>query len=206
MPVRLGHLPLLLAASLIGGCALVPSRPGQFAPPPAAAQAAWERQQTVLAASAGFHLQGRLAVKGEGLSGALRWRQDGSRFELRLVGPFGAGALSLSGDDLLVAIKARDLDLVTTEPEQVLAAQTGWQLPLTALRWWVLGLPAPDSPASIDIDRDGRMQGLRQLGWSLEFSDHRPGFPSLPGRIEARRADWQALLSVQTLTLDPASP
>ncbi len=193
--------PLLALAvgAALGACAplrSLPSTEGQ-----ANAAAAWEQRRSSLEAYEGFELQGRLAVKGGGLSGALRWQQTGSRFRLRLAGPFGAGALSLEGDDALVAIKSKDVDLITAEPEAVLASRTGWRLPLTALRWWVLGLPAPDAPASLQLDGEGRPLGFSQLGWQLRYSDWRTGNPSLPGRIEAQQDGWQALLLIEDLKL-----
>jgi outer membrane lipoprotein LolB len=197
--------PALLALALslaLGACA-----PLQTTPVPegqANAAQAWEQRRSQLEAYEGFELQGRLAVKGGGLSGALRWQQAGSRFRLRLAGPFGAGALSLEGDDALVAIKSKDLDLVTAEPEAVLASRTGWRLPLAALRWWVLGLPAPEAPASLQLDGQGRPLGFSQLGWQLRYSDWRPGSPSLPGRIEAQQEAWQALLLIENLSLGAA--
>lgn len=195
---------LALTAVLLAGCLPAP-RPG--APEPsgrAAAEAAWDARRERLQATDEFQLQGRLAVKGGGLSGSLRWRQQGPRFNLRLTGPLGAGALLLEGDDALVSIKGADIDLVTAEPEQVLAARTGWLLPLRALRWWVLGLPAPWTEARVQLDAQGRALGLSQLGWELVFSDYRAGEPSLPGRIEARRDPAQATVIVESLRLGPA--
>ncbi|MDP3858215.1 MAG: lipoprotein insertase outer membrane protein LolB [Stagnimonas sp.] len=195
---------LALTTLLLAGCLPAP-RPG--APEPAGravAEAAWDARQEQLRAIDEFQLQGRLAVKGGGLSGALRWRQQGARFKLRLAGPLGAGALLLEGDDALVSIKGADIDLVTAEPEQVLAARTGWLLPLRALRWWVLGLPAPQTEARVQLDPQGRALGLSQLGWELVFSDYRAGEPGLPGRIEARRGPAQATVIVESLHLGPA--
>ena len=108
------------------------------------------------------------------------------------------------GDEALVAIKGKDIDLVTSEPEQVLAARTGWQLPLQALRWWVLGVPAPQASAEVQLDAVGRVLGFSQLGWQLAFDDYRDGEPALPGRIEARRDQTQATVIVESLRLGAA--
>lgn len=191
---------LVLVATLLGACAPTAQR---IEPETdrAAVEAAWAQRQALLSATEQFQLQGRLAVKGGGLSGSLRWRQDGPRFNLRLAGPLGAGALMLDGDDRLVAIKGKDIDLVTTEPEQVLAARTGWLLPLQALRWWVLGIPAPQEPADVQLDASGKVLGFSQLGWQLAFADYRDGEPALPGRIEARRGEAQATVIVESLRL-----
>lgn len=195
---------LALGATLVLTACLPAPRVEDPAAGRARAEQAWDQRRTVLAATDEFLLQGRLAVKGGGLSGSLRWKQQGPRFNLRLAGPLGAGALMLDGDDALVAIKGKDIDLVTAEPEQVLAARTGWLLPLRALRWWVLGLPSPEETASVQLDGQGRVLGFSQLGWELLFSDYRAGEPSLPGRIEARRGQAQATVIVDSLRLGPA--
>lgn len=192
--------PLALAAYLVISACL-PQPPVEPEGGRAVAEAAWNHHRQQLQSFDGFSLQGRLAVKGGGLSGSLRWRQDGEHFNLRLSGPLGAGALLLDGDARQVAIKGKDLDLVTDQPEQILAARTGWLLPLQALRWWVLGIPAPEAEASVQLDARGRVLGFRQLGWDLAFSDYREGDPALPGRIEARRGESLALLVVEKLSL-----
>lgn len=202
MPRFAAPLLALALAATLSACATTQAPPSNIGLDHAAQ--AWAQRQSQLEAQDGFELQGRLAVKGGGLSGNLRWQQAGSRFRLRIAGPFGAGALSMEGDDALVAIKGKDLDLVTAEPEAVLASRTGWRLPLRALRWWVLGLPAPEAPASLQLDELGRPLGFSQLGWQLRFSDWRPGSPDLPGRIEAEQDHWQALLLIENLSLGAA--
>lgn len=199
------RVALAAAASLLSACVspgIAPSVEGR-----AAAEAAWNQRIASIEAANGFVLLGRLAVKGGGLSGSLRWQQDGTRFNLRLTGPFGVGALTLDGDDRLVAIKSKNIDLVTAEPEAVLAARTGWRLPLNALHYWVLGIPAPQSAADVALDADGRALSLQQAGWSIRYSDYRDGSPALPGRIEAQREDWTAIVAVESLTLaTPTAP
>jgi len=201
--VRFRAAVLAVAATLLCACAPT-ARLIEPEADRASAEAAWTQRQALLYATGQFQLQGRLAVKGGGLSGSLRWRQDGPRFNLRLAGPLGAGALMLEGDEALVAIKGKDIDLVTSEPEQVLAARTGWRLPLQALRWWVLGVPAPQAPAEVQLDAVGRVLGFSQLGWQLAFGDYREGEPALPGRIEARRDQTQATVIVESLRLGAA--
>ena len=196
---------LLLALSLLTGCASLQG-PVTEAADPTAVNAAWSARQQQLSSLSGFELIGRVAVTGGGLSGALRWQQQGEVFRVRIAGPFGAGALSMEGTPAQVAIKGKDIDLVTDQPEQVLAARTGWRLPLGSLRWWVLGLPAPDValPASVTLDAQGRALALQQRGWTLRYSHYREDLlPAMPGRIEASQGEWSATVVLETLTLKP---
>lgn len=200
--MRPSHRPaalLLAAVTFLAGCLPAP------APTPAAdlasVAAAWQARQAALASRDRFLLLGRLAVKGGGLSGQLRWQQEGAGYRLRLAGPLGAGALKIEGDGRETRIAGRDIDLVTTEPEQVLAARTGWMLPLAALRWWVLGLPEPGEPADLQLDDRGRLVGLVQRGWTLRFEGYDAQQPALPGLVEARRGEAQATLRVESMAL-----
>lgn len=197
---------LLLALSLLSGCASLKDPAATQAIDSAAINAAWAVRQQQLSTLSGFEAMGRVAVKGGGLSGALRWQQEGEVFHVRIAGPFGAGALSMQGTPAQVAIKGKDIDLVTDQAEQVLATRTGWRLPLGSLRWWVLGLPAPDValPASVTLDDQGRALTLQQGGWTLRYSNYREApSPAMPGRIEASQGEWNATVLLDTLTLKP---
>jgi len=54
-------------------------------------------------------------------------------------------------------------------PEELLAAQLGWELPVSHLVWWVRGLPAPDSKSRLTLDGDSRLAHLEQDGWKVEY-------------------------------------
>ena len=189
-----------LALVLLAGCATTPESTHNSA----AVNTAWTLRQQQLSAVQGFEATGRIAVKGGGLSGSLRWEQDGEHFKLRIAGPFGAGALSVQGTPDEVAIKGKDIDLVTTEPTRVLAERTGWRLPLDSLRWWALGLPAPQHKANITLDAEGRALQITQADWMLRYSDYRSdSVPALPRRIEASQGGWSATLVLETLAIAP---
>lgn len=170
-----------------------------------AANAGWLQRQQQLGAVSGFETNGRIAIKGGGLSGGLRWQQQGEQFRLRIAGPFGAGATLIEGVPARVKIKSKDMDLDTTEPQRVLQQSTGWLLPLDALRWWALGIPAPgDEAPSALLDALGRPTEMQQRGWRLRYSDYREETPlATPGRIEASQGDWSATVIFEQITLSP---
>lgn len=200
----------LVAIALLTGCVSLPTPPLEV--DPARVNAAWSAHQQQLKAVTGFQLNGRVAVKGGGLSGALRWQQEGENYSLRIAGPFGAGALSIQGTPPLVHIKGKDIDLVTDNPQQVLAERTGWRLPLDALRWWVLGLPAPQGDdhdaVRMTLNDEGRALEIQQQGWTLRYHDYRADTgPALPYRIEAVQAvaegEWMATVIIEAITVAP---
>lgn len=178
------RLSLGLATLLLAGCA-------GLAQPSLAqreAEAHWTVQRDTLQQIAQFTLQGRVASGGAfGLSGALRWTQnaDGS-FQLNLSGPFGAGAVAISGTENFVEVRTREGTTTTTDPEAWLLARTGWTFPVAGLRWWALGLPAPHSAARLELNDGGQLLRLQQDGWQLEYLEYQDSNGLiLPRKFEA---------------------
>lgn len=152
----------------------------------------WAAHRAQVAQVHQFTLQGRVAGSGAlGVKADLRWQQfaDG-RFDLRLSGPFGAGALAIIGDANLVEVRSREGSAFTAEPERWLHQHFGWSLPIAGLRYWVLGLPAPDSPAELEFAADGTLVALEQNGWQLQYQDYQTvGSLRLPRRFQAANQD-----------------
>ena len=74
------------------------------------------------------------------------------------------------------------------EPDLLLAEATGWRLPVSGLRWWLLGRPAPGA-AREEATESGKR--IFQDGWQIDasqFSEPAPGH-SVPGKLELRRDD-----------------
>ncbi|MGH8446203.1 MAG: lipoprotein insertase outer membrane protein LolB [Solimonas sp.] len=175
---------LLAVALLLAGCVTV-------APPVADQDAAgvkWRQHYAEVAAITHFNLLGRAASGGGvGVKADLRWRQqDDGRFDVRLSGPFGAGAISISGTEREVEIRTKDGVTTTSDPEAWLQQQAGWTFPVRGLRWWARGLPSPDSPAQPLFDADGRLVTLVQDGWTFRYTEYQDvqGI-ALPRRFEA---------------------
>lgn len=174
---------VILAALLVSAC--LPSRP-----PPAddaSAQLRWSQHREALATVLGFSLQGRLADN-SGRSGELNWRQHAdARFTLQLRGPFGVGAVSIEGDPVSVIVRTKDGEQITPDPEAWMWAHLGWGLPLSDLRAWALGLPAPGEIQQMTLDAEGRLLNLQQRGWTVRYDAYqRVGSLDLPRRLEAQ--------------------
>ena len=196
---------LILAASLavLPGCALLRSQSGDFPDGVASpkVQAQWNMRINELHHLDQFVLQGRIASGALGFKADLRWKQmRGGRFELRLSGPFGAGAAELSGDARRVQVRTGDdAPAVTANPEAWLEEALGVRLPVSGLRWWVMGLPAPGQAKQVQLDSAGRALRIVQNGWELDYPEYRrSGDIDLPRRIEARNGDTRVLVLADT--------
>jgi outer membrane lipoprotein LolB len=193
--MRLLLLPLLL---LLGACSMAPSRP-----PAADPEATWDAHRAAVLAVDEWRLNGRIGVRsdGSGWHASLFWHQDDGRYDIRIVAPLGQGSVRLVGDD-------RQVELTTGGGEQAVAAnpslllheRLGWRVPVEALRYWAIGLPAPGSAAKT-LDDAGRLTGLYQAGWSIRFHDYREKTGlELPGLVVASHPDAEVRLVVNDWT------
>ncbi len=182
MHTRIHRLALVCVVAACSACASLPPA----AENPALAAARWHTHRQALAAITHFELNGRAAAGG-GVNAELRWKQfDDGHFEIRLAGPFGAGAVAISGLPNDVEIRSKDGVEQARDPELWLQQRAGWTFPVDGLRWWALGLPAPDSPARTKIDTQGRLAVLEQDGWTLNYREYQDVHGlALPRRFEA---------------------
>lgn len=154
-------------ALLAAGCAGVPSREI-----PPEARAAWEARQAAFASIGAWELRGRMSLRtpDQSLHASIHWVRRGERHEIDLAGPLGGGHMRLSHDTGGARLRtAAGRTYEAPDAEELLYRATGWRLPLAGLNYWVLGLPAPATPANEDIDEHGRLRALQQLGWKVDF-------------------------------------
>ena len=149
----------------------------------------WESRQAVLGELDQWQFSGRIAVKAhdEGFNGKLRWRQDDDTFRATLSGPLGIGTVLIEGDGDGIEITDKDgVMTVLTDVEAELYYRYGWTIPVTSLRYWVLGIPDPRVPAQTEFDEQNRLRHLRQGGWGVEVGRYREaGGQQMPARLVA---------------------
>jgi outer membrane lipoprotein LolB len=192
---RLGlFAPLLLVA-------LVACTPHRARPPDAAQLAAQEAREAQLAASPAFSLKGRIAVsgQGDGGSGSFEWWQADADFDFSLRSPVARQTWRMQFIDGDVRLEGLDGGpRWGFDPEAMLADEVGWTIPVRALGFWVRGARAPDRPAEIWFDAEGRLARLRQDGWQVDYRDwFATGDPLLPRRVFAERGDARVRLVVE---------
>ncbi len=159
---------LVLSTSVfVIGCSSTtapPSAPGQKMP--------WKKRETNLTQIHNWNLNGKIGVRTAKDSGSasVTWQQSQGSYNVSLMGPLGAGAMTLKGRPGAVTLTTSDgKHYSAASPEQLLAQHWGYQLPVSYLNYWIRGIPSPSSPASTHFDQYNRMSYLTQAGWNVQY-------------------------------------
>lgn len=149
-----------------------------------------------------WQAHGRIAVRAgeEGFSARFDWRQAAGLGDLNVRGPFGAGAAHLTITAQRISIESGNAPPIEVDApfealEPTLVARLGFPLPLFALRYWLLGIPAPGP--SVPIESGGAFE---QFGWRIEprafgVAADAPG--PLPGQVQLSRGTTRIRVAVE---------
>lgn len=150
---------------------------------------AWQIQQQRLQELDYWHAEGRLAVKQgkKGGNASFVWTQKGEHFDIKLFGPFGSGAVYITGNDTHVQLKEANGKIHTAKtPEALLQKVAGWQVPITGMRYWLRGMPVPhDKLKKHRLGEEGTLKSLQQDGWQVDYeSYHHDNALPMPGKVQ----------------------
>lgn len=195
----------LLIFLLFAGCA---ARPPLVEAPEA--PAAWEAHQAAVQALDEWSLSGRIALDADGQQwhANVRWKERNGDYDIQFFGPFGRDAGRLRGDEAGVNLRTPDGEYYNApDPDRLVRDVLGYRLPVSGLRHWILGLPAPGADSERSFDARGRLSLLQQSGWRVQYQRYRESVsPALPDRLELHYGQEIRLrLLVDTWTLNPVS-
>lgn len=167
----------------------------------------WLARQAVLTNLQEWAIAGRIGVttEREGWHASLFWTQQGPNYRIDLIGPLGQGRIGIEGDASGVTVQTADGRVMSAEdPEILLEEAVGVRVPVTGLKYWVRGLPAPVQYAGLTGDEQGRLTRLEQGGWVIDYTDYESvAGLDLPARLRARRGDLQVRLVIREWNLSP---
>ncbi|WP_252178968.1 lipoprotein insertase outer membrane protein LolB [Endozoicomonas sp. 4G] len=193
---------LMVFALLLSGCVTAPKPEKGLSE--AQRQSLWQAHQKQLKALDHWHLKGRLGLRVPGDSGALslEWQQNKERYLIYLDGPLGQSVAKINGQPGSVELEASGKRYRDQNPEKLLFELTGWDLPVSLLRYWVMGLPSPGSRASIRLNNQGYPELMTQQGWQVEYLQYKDfSGITLPARIKVRQGEVEATLFARTWQL-----
>ena len=188
-------LALLGVGFLQYACSTAPSRVTD----PAIEQAYLKRQDILLAQDH-WKLAGKLAASDgkEGGSGTFSWHRIGGVTRMYFRGALGKGAWELestTGQAILQFADGRRYS--ASSIAELVTAHMHAKVPVDALSWWVLGLARPTEWEERELDQEGRITYLRQLGWDVTFSSYRLEQDIwLPGKLVARNQQNSVKLAI----------
>lgn len=187
-------LCLMLAISLSGCASLFP-------------QGGQEALQQQLSGIEHWKVRGKLSVvtPQDSVTGYLTWDQQETDYRLFITGPFGQGSSQLSGSakhaELL--LPGWDQPQTADSPEQLMILYMGWKFPVSDIRHWVKGQPAPGNDARVQFNEAGLLNELQQHGWQVKYSRYsrQQGF-WLPGLIKVSGHNFRFVFSIKEWTIN----
>ena len=120
------------------------------------------------------------------------WAQEDERFAIDLTGALGIGHTVIEYDgNSAKLVSERTGEITAATPEELLLQATGWQAPISQLRYWISGRPAP-SDTNSQLDSQGRIDRSQNGDWLAQFSYKNND--RLPSKITVTRGDGHKVI------------
>jgi outer membrane lipoprotein LolB len=131
----------------------------------------WSKRQAQLASIDNWTAQGNIAAHSDqkGWNASFNWHQEANKYTLALFGPLGVDRTELTGSPGQVTLTSGSRTITASSPEILLQQQTGWNLPVSDLYYWLRGLPAPKGHYARSFDMNNHIVHLRQDGWDIRY-------------------------------------
>jgi outer membrane lipoprotein LolB len=111
--------------------------------------------------------------KNKGWSASLNWKQFGlNNYQIRLSGPLGGGTVLINKSGGVVTYTDGPKKVSSANADLLLLQQTGIQLPVNNLYYWVRGLPAPGKIESAHFDSHQNLSSLTQSGYTIDYAKY----------------------------------
>lgn len=192
-------MSLILSLSL-ASCSLMQPSPKLQAP------ADWSQRNQKLIKQGVWQAKGRIGIKtaNQSSSATLIWQQNGTNYDLVLLGPLGQTVASLKQRRGLAELTIPEHPVYQSyDAEAMVAEVLGWQLPINSLPYWLRALDDPNQPAATGaFDAEKRLSSLDSDAWHLEFRSYlQQDDLWLPEKIQVNHPKVQLKLSLKEWTL-----
>jgi outer membrane lipoprotein LolB len=180
------RLAVCLLCLIVASCATVKE---QVVTEPAG----WVAEQQIRQQITAWEIRGRLGVQTESNGGTLDiiWKQSDDDYSIRLIAPLGAGTYLVQGDTGFAEIRFPDGEKkIVNNVNDVFASTLEVDLPVSALKDWIRGLPAKTlSVEEINWNEQGLLYKIKQSGWNIEMKKYSGKKILLPHVIFLSRDD-----------------
>lgn len=104
-----------------------------------------------------------------------QWEQQGDHYTIKLRDFLGRTIAVIEGSPSEVHAKtSKGQHFKGDTAEQLIQQLFDIQIPVSGMRYWLLGLPKPDMPITqLSFDQRGLAQQLEQQAWSLQYPSYK---------------------------------
>ncbi|WP_052691904.1 lipoprotein insertase outer membrane protein LolB [Teredinibacter purpureus] len=168
----------LTLTTVLSGCTLTPATTARTTPLTTLEMENWQ-------------VEGKLAIRyGKTAHSAhFDWYNWGDDYRIRIRGPLGQGNAKLEKQRGKIRLFADGTEQSASSAEELLTMNLGWAFPVSAMKWWVRGLPSPN--AAIDAKHENekhQLTSLQQEGWTIEYKRYQAlDHLTLPAKMVASR-------------------
>jgi len=182
---------VLMGLISLAACSQLPvttSKPSSVVP--GNQQTAWQKRQAYVKTKQAWNLNSKVALRygEENVSFRLNWlQQPAFNYVMQIFNPLtGAMIARLSRKSGGVSLLADDGQIYRdTDEERLLLKQSGLNLPVKGMQFWVRGIPSPKHKVDVlQLDAYGRPQVLQQAGWKIKYSRYaNNNYNAMPNRV-----------------------
>lgn len=173
------------------------------------AEQAYLQRHDYLVSLVDWSLTGRLAASDgkDGGSGSLSWQNSTNATHMSFRGAMGKGSWELVAGESSANLRLADgREYSAATISQLVTKHMKSDVPVEALSWWVLGLAWSNTWDERQLDAEGRLTSLRQLGWDVKFTGYKlEDQVWLPGKLVARKQDQTVKLAISDWSLQPGT-
>jgi outer membrane lipoprotein LolB len=171
----------------------------------AASMAQQQAREQQLADANHWTLQGHLFVSNgqDGGGGSFTWTQNGDRYEFTFRTPITGKSFRLTGGPDGAVLDGLDGGPQSgPDAEALMQRVLNWDVPLSELRAWVLGLRAEGAASQLSFGDNRLPSLLQQDGWDVTY----PAWdsarqPPLPAKVFAKKPPFTVKLAIESWTM-----
>jgi outer membrane lipoprotein LolB len=147
-----------------------------------------------------WQMNARFAVRvdNKSHSGNIRWVNNGQSYAIKFSGPMDQGSVIITGDRTGVTLKdSQGYEGTASTPEAMLSRYTQYEMPVSRLKYWVIGLPTPNGIPSVKLSPQGYPLEMIDGEWRIEYQYFRDvNKYLLPRKIIIHHPSMKLTLSV----------
>ena len=162
---RLKEIIFLLCLTILSGCSLSPKK-----------TLIDVNQSIPLSQVSHWQLNARIAITTpeDSVTASLSWEKNADLFDFLISGAFGTTYAHLTQEKDQARLIIPDSEPLTHQNADFLLQQTlGWEFPISALSYWVKGLPSGHPREEIIYNEAGSIILIKLDLWTIELSKHK---------------------------------